>query len=58
MRRRQDDVIHLDLIFSVDVHMELNPLPIHMRPSEPDPRCVDVIHGRPHARIQSSSEGL
>ena len=29
--------------FVVDVHMELTPSPIHMRPTEPDPLSVDAI---------------
>src|SRR6218665_1111337 len=40
----------LILIFCVDVHMGLDPLPpVHMRPPEPDtlPLRVDVINGWP-----------
>ena len=42
----------LILIFCVDVHMGLDPLPpVHMRPPEPDtlPLRVDVINGWTHS---------
>src|SRR6218665_2329511 len=34
------------------------PLPIHMRPPEPDPLCVDVINGWPLSRNYSNQLSL
>src|SRR6218665_1951377 len=59
MRRRHDYLWSqqtLILIFCVDVHIGLDLLPVHMRPTEPDPLPlrVDVINGWPlKARFDS-----